>query len=84
MARMHSEDIKVYATLIITAFHTKIKSFTGTYPVAINTAIYMTVMAIIIWSEAISVLDYMVYGQLWMVRSPTSFIGFCIYCFISD
>ncbi len=83
MARMHSEDIKVYATLNITAFHTKIKSFIGTYSVAMNTAVYTTIIAVIIWSEAISVLDYTVYGRLRMVRSPrgaysTYIITYCL------
>ncbi len=72
MAGMHSEDVKVHTALIITAFHTKIKSFIGTYPVAMNTAIYTTIMALIIQSEAISILDYTVYRQLCIVRSPST------------
>ncbi len=58
MARMCPEDAEMCSTLILKVISTKIKPVTVTYPVATNTAIYMTIMAIIIWSEAVSVLDY--------------------------
>ncbi|KAK0431229.1 hypothetical protein EV421DRAFT_1743288 [Armillaria borealis] len=40
------------------------------YPATTNMAIYTTVTAVIVWTEAISEVDLMVYGQLWMVHSP--------------
>ncbi|KAK0466806.1 uncharacterized protein EV420DRAFT_1698730 [Desarmillaria tabescens] len=47
--------------------------FLETYPVAMNTAVYMTVTAIIVWSEAISALDHTVYGWLWMWKKQSLF-----------
>ncbi len=63
MARMCLEDVEMCSTVILKVISAKIKSIIVTYPVATNTAVYTTVMAVIIRSEAVSVLDYMVYGR---------------------
>ncbi len=56
MARKCPEDIKMCSTLILKVISTKIKSVIVTYPIATNMAVYTTIMAIIIWSEAVSIL----------------------------
>ncbi len=63
MARMCLEDVEMCSTVILKVISTKIKSIIVTYPVATNMAVYMTVTAVIIWSEAVSILDYTVYGR---------------------
>ncbi len=63
MARMRLEDVEMCSTVILKAINTKTKSIIVTYPVATNMAVYTTVMAVIIRSEAVSVLDYTVYGR---------------------
>ncbi|PBK97149.1 hypothetical protein ARMGADRAFT_625222 [Armillaria gallica] len=63
MARMRLEDVELCSTLILKVISTKIKSIMVTYPVATNTAVYMTVAAVTIRFEAVSVLDYTVYGR---------------------
>ncbi len=48
MARMCLEDVEMCSTVILKVISTKTKSIIVTYPVAINTAIYMAIMAVII------------------------------------
>ncbi|PBK91764.1 hypothetical protein ARMGADRAFT_186348 [Armillaria gallica] len=56
MARMRLEDVELCSTLILKVISTKIKSIMVTYPVATNTAVTIRF-------EAVSILDYTVYGR---------------------
>ncbi len=42
-----------------------------TYPVTASTAVYTSLTVVIVRIEAVSQVDYTVYGQLRTVRSPT-------------
>ncbi len=51
-----------------------------TYQVTVSTAIYMALTVVIVQTEAISQVDYMVYGRLRIVRSPSSMAIKAIMC----
>ncbi len=43
-----------------------------TYPVTASTAVYTALTVVIVRTEAVSQVDYTVYGRLWTARSPNN------------
>ncbi len=63
MAKMWSEHVAMYGMLIFTVFGNIFMMTIDVYLISMNTAVYMTITTVIVWSKDVSNLYYMVYGR---------------------